>query len=105
MSSKTRTDMAMYGSTSAVRGSPRSGCPACLAPKSSWPLTRRHYRRPVVATGNPGRWQEDHLAICVSPKRHDISRKLIRVWFQKKEAGALAENARTADQLLEQDAT
>ena len=37
-------------------------------------------------------------------KRHDISRKLVRVWVQKFEAGALDEDAQAADRLQEYEA-
>ncbi len=35
-------------------------------------------------------------------KRHDLSRNLIRIWVEKYEAGALGDNARAADLILNQ---
>jgi transposase len=37
-------------------------------------------------------------------KRHDLSRNLIRIWFQKYEAGGLDEDAAAADMLQEYEA-
>src|ERR1700719_2249199 len=47
---------------------------------------------------------EEFIAGETLPKRHDISRQLIRIWVSKHEAGALDDNVQAADLLQEYEA-